>query len=144
MSKFTKAVRFTTEFDGDTVSMSLARLKRADMMKLSSYISIGPDGEALGELDQTAIMEVAVDFLPRYVTNFAGLMTEDGETVSLEEMIEEAYFFALASNIIAEIFNISNMGKGDEKNSDKQPNTSTAELETLEANPSPDLLASNG
>jgi hypothetical protein len=114
MSNFTKDILFTTEFEGDTVSLRLARLKRKDMMTLSPHM---PDaGEKVGAVQSMDLMDVALALLPKYVTEFKGPKDADGNELSLEDIMEEMYFLELVSRIVTHLFEASNMGADEAKN----------------------------
>lgn len=113
MSRFTKKVTFETEFEGDTVSLKLARLKRKDMMTLSPFM---PDGDQVGSAQTMDLMDVATNLLPDYVSDWVGPTDEDGNELSLEDVMEEMYFLELISAIVTKLFEASNMGTADAKN----------------------------
>ena len=114
MSNFTKDILFTTEFEGDTVSLKLARLKRKDMMLLSPHMP--NEGENVGAVQSMDLMDVAMSLLPKYVSEFKGPKDSDGMPLTLEEIMEEMYFLELISRIVTKLFEASNMGAAEAKN----------------------------
>lgn len=127
MSGFTKTVAFETEFEGDHITMTLARLKRKTMLALSKYMPDTQDGAAVGALDSMQLLDVAANELTEYVTEFRGLKDSDGNALTFAEVADEMYFLELVSDIVAKLFEISNMGAKDAKNSPGQLSTSTGQ-----------------
>jgi len=119
MSSFTPTVTFETTFEDDVITMDLRRLKRKSMMKLSPYM----DTEGNGVIAEMELMDVATDMLPGYVTNFAGLKDANGTLIPFDKMLEEAYFIPIMSAILGKLFDISQLAKGDQGNSQGQPKT---------------------
>ena len=132
MSNFTPTVKFETEFEGDTVRMNLRRLKRGDMMKLSPYLTT----ETGGAIDGMQLMDISAGFIRDYVFDFCGLTDAEGSELPFTAITDEVYFLGLISEIITRLFEISNMGEGDEKNSGVQPSMSTVAQAISEASSS--------
>lgn len=118
MSNFTPLVKFSLEFEGDSISMDLRRLKREAILKLSPYLTTNEQGKVTGLSfeDQTKFTNVMIEILPSYVTNFSGLVDAIGNLISLEDMIQEAYFQSLVSHIVSKLLLISSPDGGEEKN----------------------------
>ncbi len=73
-------------------------------------------------------MEIASEILPKYVTSFNGLNTEDGDAIPFDVVCEEVYFMELTSKFVNKLFEISNMGAEKEtKNLDGQQGTPITE-----------------
>jgi len=107
MSGFTKTKTFETTFDGDTVSMTLTRLKRKDMMKMAPALS--KIKQNMTEEEGAEVLDEFADIVIRNTSNFSGLKDNDGNLISLEEAVEEAYFIYLTSAIATELMKISSV-----------------------------------
>ncbi len=119
MSKFTPTAEYSTEFEGDTVTMKIGRMKRADQQTLVPFIGdVDEHGVAKMTFKDQAVMGNAMmELLPKYVTDFAGLKDASGDAITLKDAIEEVYFQGLISQILAELLVLSNIGKLDAKKS---------------------------
>ena len=120
MSNFTPLVPFSIEFDGDNITMNLRRMKKKLLMKIAPFFD-DSEVDKSGKLkltieSQLVLVNMMEDVLPNQVENFDGLMAKDNTTIPLEDMIPEAYFLELSSDIFGEIFKISNpnLGKKDD------------------------------
>ena len=140
MSSFTPLVKFEVQFENDTITMNLRRLKRKAMMKLTPYMT--KDGE--GALDEIELMNVSADMLPEHVVDFKGLFTKNGMVITIEEMCEEAFFITLQADIVGEIFKISSLQEEEAKNSQGRPSTSPVVQELPGETLSPDIPAKIG
>jgi len=112
MSGFTARVHFTTEFDGDTVSMQLGRLSTRHIMQMMPHFEDALDSENKPGLkfalnSELEVSRVATEFLPEYVYDFSGLKDSDGNAVSLETAISAWYFNQLISSILRKLMEIS-------------------------------------
>lgn len=122
MGNYTPLVSHSVSFDGDLVTMNIRRLKRADMMKLLPYLSerTNANGETetvVAFSSQAELFDVVSEMLKGYVTNFTGLKMADGENVSLENALDEAYYIPLVSDIVAKLIEVSQLDEADTKNS---------------------------
>ena len=126
MSRFTPSVKYSTSFDGDNISMVLTRLKRKDAMRLAKFYQYDEkkkQGSLIG--DEAELMEVVADVLPRYVNDFAGLVTAENRPMSIEEAIDEMYFMPLIGDILSELMNISSLSEDDEVKSEQPSDDGT-------------------
>lgn len=133
MSGFTPSVSFTTEFDGDTVSMRLRRLKRKDLNKVSPYMKMADPKSGLVQLsleESFEFLEIMSGVLPEYVQQFKGLTDAEGNPLDLNQALEESYFIPLISAITGRLFEISNVQEGEAKNSAGQPSDTTPDSTT--------------
>ncbi|KKL79399.1 hypothetical protein LCGC14_2015240 [marine sediment metagenome] len=113
MSQFTPTVKFTTEFDGDTITMTLKRLTRKQLH------TCAPIMENLDNFEKKLqYLDVMAQLLPDVVSDFRGLMTENGEA-SLESILEEGFFGPLIDEISGELFRISFHQEEDVKKSER-------------------------
>lgn len=126
MGNFTPKVKFTTEFDGDTISMELARLKRKHVVALSPFMkeSDAEGNTTMSFEDQAKFAEALTGVLPEVVFNFSGVTTSDGQPVSLETVISEAYYNGLVVLITQELFAIS-YPNGQQLGNSQQPSSVT-------------------
>lgn len=133
MSNFTPLVEFSTQFDGDTVTMKLGRLKKKHMVRLLPKFleSIDDDNSTESEggfklnilkmmQDETEIAELAAEFIGEYVHEFKGLKDADGNAISLETVVEQNYFQDLMSSILKELISISSPSQQDMDSLGKQ------------------------
>jgi len=122
MSKFTPTVAFTTEFDGDIVSMRLRRFKKREVMTLSPYFMANDDGNLTMSFENhTKFEEVVSSLLPKNVMDFSGLVDENGVPISFKDFTE------LATAILKEMFLISRPSDGETKNLGQPPAESLPE-----------------
>lgn len=154
MSQFTKHVKGTFEFDGDTVNVVLRRLKRKDAMKLLPYMG-EPDAEGkfvMAFNDQMEMMNVATDLLKDsdYIFEMSGLTIEGREVVKTgnnianpedwDDLFENAYFMPLLSDIMSHLMDESFIKEGDAKKSeDLQDGTSQDQTATQDSTSSDTL-----
>ena len=145
MSSFTPLVKFETTFENDTITMSLKRLKRKAMMKLTPYLIANEESVSTkGKISEMELMNVSADMLPEHVVNFKGLKDADGNEISLEAMCEEAFFIPLQAGIISELFEITKLREEDAKNSQGQQDTLPKEPVSPEELPSPHTRVRSG
>lgn len=135
MSQFTKHVKGTLTFDGDTVEVTMRRLRRKDAMKLVPYMGEpDEDGNFVMQFsDQMQMMDVAADLLQKsdYVFELSGLnlngheLKKTGENVSNQEdwddMFENAYFMPLLSDMMSFLMSESFVKEETVKKSGEQP-----------------------
>lgn len=128
MSNFTPTVPFTTNFDGDTVSMDLARLKRKHVIIVAPFMKgVAKDGTAVIEFGtELSYSNAMIKILPEVVFNFNGLVTADSTLISLEDAINETYFSALIGAIMSKLFLISKPEE-EEKDELKKSSSDTSE-----------------
>lgn len=126
MSKFTRSVPFSTEFEGDNVSCQIKRLTRADITAISSLIDhskADENGMPCAE-DNQKMLNATIDLLPQYVgDSFRGLRDADGNPVTIEDVCSEAYFLALATEMATMLLNSSQLSEEDVKKSNAPPST---------------------
>ena len=117
MSKFTPTVKFEIEFDGDTISMDLRRLKNDHMIKLSQYFS--PDSKDIGLTRTVKIIKEAKEVFTDCVINFQGLKDASGNLLSLDSIFDELYFTQIFDEILGKLIHISVLSGIDAKKSVK-------------------------
>jgi len=118
MSRFTNATHFEMEFEGDTIKISMQRMKRADYIKLAPFATYD---DATGETtvrfkDQVDMMNMLVDVLPKYIKRFEGLLDDVGNEIKFKTVLEEAYFTGLVTDLVMKLFETSGLASkgGDE------------------------------
>jgi hypothetical protein len=138
MSNFTPSVKFSTEFDGDTVTMSLYRLKKKHMMKMMPIIArqvslSANDSEDEVSINLTEMLEaegelsiIAESFIHEYVKDLSGLLSADGEKIDFETVLEQSYFQPLVAQIIKRLFEISKPSQEEIDKLGKQQESSSA------------------
>ena len=123
MSNFTKTFNFTTQFEDDTVTVVMERLKRADTMKLLPFFG-EPDSEGKQKIsfkNRTELMDAMSDILPKTVKSVTGLHDENGEAISFEDVMNETYFAILINEIVDKLFENSFVSGEEIKKSNAQP-----------------------
>lgn len=120
MSNFTKSYTVELSFEDDVVTLRMSRMKRKDALKLIPYMG-EPDEQGnvpLTFASQVELMDVAADLLPKYIADMTGLKDEDGNALTVEEMLDEAYFLTLVGEIVNVLMTKSFVSKDAEKKLD--------------------------
>lgn len=127
MSKYTPSIKHTIKFDGDTVTMTLKRLKRQDMVKLNPVmVKVKPD---MSEDDAILVADELRIVIPGNVEDFTGLKDEEGNEIPLDTALEEYYFSPLMQQIAWKLVEIStpeSIRKEMERKKSKQQSPSTS------------------
>mgnify|MGYP000536404972 CR=1 FL=1 len=113
MSNFTKTFDVNTTFEDDQITLVMSRMKRKDAFKLIPYMG-EPDKEGNVKVSfagQIELMNVAADLLPKYIKEMKGLKDEEGNAISIEDMLNESYFLDLVGIVLNELMLKSFMGK---------------------------------
>lgn len=130
MSKFTKQINKTYEFDGDKVTITMKRLKRKDAIKLAPYM-VEPDKDGKVSMkfeDSLLFVDKACEVLSTHVTTMTGLFDSDSEVITKEEVFgdgTETYFMSLISEVIGDLMEASFTGFDEKKSGKPQQDTST-------------------
>jgi len=143
MSKFSRRnITGSFSFDGDTVTVQAQRLKQQDMAELAGFLdyaakqaeALGPEERAKGTVtlsvrdmfgSDQGFMNAARDVLPRRVTQLTGLTDEEGQPLTLEDIIEEVYFMPLLSEVLGWLVSSSFIEPTEGKASPGQPAASS-------------------
>jgi len=118
MSNFTPLVNKQYEFEGDTVKVRFARLKRKHMFKLMPLIqqardAVGEDGDKSKMAEfSTEMLGSMLDLLPSYVEEIDGLTDKAGNAISIDTVADDTYFIDLAGDIAMDILDASMVLKG--------------------------------
>jgi hypothetical protein len=108
MSNFTPLVEKEYEFEGDTVKVEFARLRREDVMALMPLMrNMSTDAE-----NMPAAIGMMIDLLPKYIRSMKGLKNADGEALDVETLAGEVYFLDLATDIATDMFDSSMVMRG--------------------------------
>jgi len=132
MSKFTKHIKRTYEFDGDTVEVVMARMKRKDAVKIAPKMGQpNEEGDITMTVEQSIkFTDESADMLAKYVVSLDGLKEEDGTPIDKDALLGEegpVYFLELLSKMFADLLNASFVKKDDAKKSEGQSEPSTNE-----------------
>ena len=131
MSNFTPLVEKEYEWDGDTVKVTFARLKRKDMLLVFPALKelgtardvqegdegvimvdgVGVKGEDISNA-MNDVLDVLLDKLPEYITEFEGLVDSDNQPISVETVASEFYFMRLCSMIVMDMVSESSFKGG--------------------------------
>lgn len=127
MSKFTPLVEYETGFEGDTVTMKIRRMTRADQQNLIPFMGdVDDEGQLkMSFKDENELSNAMLGLLPQNIKEFAGLKDESGEDISLETAIKETYFMGLISEILMKLMEVSNIKAEDKKKSGESPGGSS-------------------
>lgn len=134
MAGYTRLVKDSFEFEGDTVEVVFRRLKRTEYMQLAPFVEMTKSGGADMTFESVNQMYDIIDeIIPAVVKEFKGLVI-DGETLIyvsskedesheiFNEIITEAYFSVLIQSLLGSIMNHS-MPKNDEASQKKPEST---------------------
>lgn len=124
MSKFTKTIKFRSEFQGDQVTCAFRRLSRVHMAQITSMIDqdkVSDDGLPCEE-DNVKMLGAVIDMLPEYIDGtLRGLTDADGNELGIEYVVNESFFFPLAAEMGTALMNSSAMTEEQEGNFDEPP-----------------------
>lgn len=123
MGNFTREFTTLYHFDGDTISVTMRRLKRPEAMALAPFIDL-ESGEISFE-DSMQMMDKVSELLPNVIVEFSGLIVEGEEVIysqgddqkKLSFLFEEMYFMDLLTRIMTELINSSFLSEDDKKKS---------------------------
>lgn len=122
MSKFTPTFSDTFEFDGDTITVVMHRLKRKHALKLAPHIKYDEQGEvSLSLSENLELLDMAVPIIKEHLKDLSGLTIEGEELVvegskpnnsALYEMVlEETYFITLLGELLSTLMEHSFVGE---------------------------------
>ena len=119
MSNFTPLVSKTYTFEGDTITVEFARLKRMDVLMMmpkvqqAAALQIKKDETGAALLNNEVLNDL-LTVLPDYVKKFDGLTYENGEPIKFSEAVDEMYFMDLITDIGMDVMNSSMVVEGAE------------------------------
>jgi len=122
MSKFTKQIKKTYKFEGDTVVVVMKRLHRKDAITLAPFMS-QPDKDGqitMAFEDSLKFADKSCEVLLTHVVSLTGLTddeTEKGEMTKEDLFGEEGatYFMSLISEMMSDLMAASFAGATEEK-----------------------------
>lgn len=104
------------EFDGDSITFTVNRLKVSDMAPLAKHFQA--DGAMLTFSSQLEVCSVAAETLPRYVLTVEGMTKADGSAMTKDEFcaaLPDFYFAELLGTLLTRLIEASTPGRA-EKN----------------------------
>lgn len=127
MGQFTPTFNIQEQFDGDTVTIELRRLKNKHQLLLAPHMT----GSATGELRLlfegfVQLAQVAAQVLPDCVVSIHGLADATGAPLGLSDIVEEAYFSPLVVSIMRELMVQSTVAGVEKKSVEPLPSESAA------------------
>lgn len=99
MSGYLSKIRFTLEFEGDTVNVVAKQLHRNDALKLSRFAKYADAKDLPPPEELQTVIDVFGEILPRYVEEFTGLRDSDGSPVDIQAVSSNFYFTQLMALI---------------------------------------------
>lgn len=139
MGNFTKVIETSFEFDGDTISVTMNRLKRKDALSIAPFLKQDDEtGETkMSFEDNLKFMDVAAELLPKYLKRMGGLFIE-GEELTIKEFepsnkeladnfIGDVYFIEIISEIIGFLISESFLSDDESKKPESLPGDGSEE-----------------
>lgn len=114
MSNYLPKITKTYEVEGDTVTVVMKRMTRAQMLEILPLLPKSEDDkDGKSTEDSMLIIEKAVGFLKdKNIESFVGLKDANGEVLKFEDIADDMYF----SKFLGELVNDFMLGsKVDEK-----------------------------
>ena len=135
MSSFTKEIQLGPfEFDGDSITLVVRRLKRKDLKKIQPFLmSDGKGSITVDPLQSLDMIDSIAPILPKRVISVSGFSPESETEKALEIILDESYFLNLLVDMITQLMEKSfyKPGKKEEKKSDN-PSTNLPQDEEEE------------
>jgi len=140
MSKFTPTFSTSFDFDGDTISVTMNRLKRKHALKLAPYIKYDDKGEVSLSLEENlTLLDVAIPIIQGHVKSMSGLTIggDEGERnlivdngkpndEELYNMIfDETYFISFLGELLSALMENSFVGDDTAKKSGQKQSGDT-------------------
>lgn len=150
MSNFTKSIKKEYKFDGDTITVTMNRLKRKAALKLTPYMKYDDDGELrMTFQDRMQFMDIGADVLRKHVTSFTGMCIENvdvniADEETMDSIFEESYFMSLLSDMLSDLMSESFMSGTDEGKSDAPSEDTLEDSETKQVEKSAEQVTENG
>jgi len=91
VSKFVKSTKYTTEFDGDQVTVMLRPLSLPDGLEMERLANPSSDPDLLFTRLQ--------DIVPRYVESIEGLRDAGGNLLTITDVASHRYFMTLLGDL---------------------------------------------
>lgn len=131
MSKYKKTIKADPlEFNGETVNATLRRIKRKDFMRVLPFLQQVAALRETGVKDDSGeaialtgkLLDELSEALPGYVVEFSGLVDDEGAAVTLETVLEEAYFLPVAMHLAMQLVSTSAISE-DQSGNSSRPST---------------------
>lgn len=116
MSSYLKQIRYETKFDGDTVVAVMRPLEFADLLTIDPLLTVTSEArdrmrDAVSSSDLkrledevgragAAVVNKALEVLPRYIISLEGLIDNEGQPITVQEVLGSGYFVQLVSELI--------------------------------------------
>lgn len=141
MSGFTLRTKYETEFEGDKVTMYLARLTRNQTKHISKFLDEDEEGvKRIRFSDSMEMLDCAAHFMSDVVHDFTGLTDAAGQQISFKDTVmEQQYFSDLVTEILGEVLRITFMNEETAKKLEKKQeedgtqDTSEEEVDPVES-----------
>lgn len=130
MSGYTPTITYRAEFEGDQVVFKLRRMKRKLFNKILPELDLSKVDESgktvvsMTPAQSLALMEMIAGELKDYVVSMEGLVDAEGNVLSFDEVVEQAYFQELVMGLVSYLMEHSRPTEEEEKNSDAPQVTS--------------------
>ena len=112
MSSFTKRIKKEFSFEGDTVTVVAQRMKKEDYTTMAPILKMEDGKQGVDQSDPNKVMSVGVDILKRRVESIDGLRADDGELLTVDDMLSETYFMGLVGDILGWVMESSFAAEG--------------------------------
>ena len=111
---------FETTFRGEKISMMLRPLKTSAMLGLMPYMQrVNESEENRIALTSMEIQQAGADIFTDHVKEIKGLTVNNGQPITGQILSEESIFNTLSMEIVARLFEITQLTDDSEKNSAK-------------------------
>ena len=111
---------FETTFRGGKIQMMLRPLRTSAMLKLMPYMQrTNEKEESRIALTSMEIQQAGADIFTDHVKDITGLTVNNGQPVTGQILADESIFNALSMEIVARLFEITQLVDDSEKNSVK-------------------------
>lgn len=147
MSKFTPSITRTYEYEGDTVTIVMNRLKRKDAVKMMPFFG-EPDENGnykMSVQQQMVLLDNCADIIRKNVVSITGMSFDEAVNDVIAVVFDEAYFLELLSDILNDMIEASftkaeHVKKSVPKPDDTLKASQTLKMESTMAFPSEDGL----
>lgn len=109
---FLRSTKFTTEFDGEQVAITLSPLLRGDMLRWLPELQKLSGSERTAQLAAfSELLDRDADALKKYVTKVEGLTDAAGAPVNVDDMFQYAHFSLLVMQVFMQLLAGNVLGK---------------------------------
>lgn len=117
MGRFTPTVTFTTEFDGDKVTVEFRRMRSDQGMRLAPFLRPSEDGKGIAPLsieDKIGLFRESIPILRECLVSITGSKQPDGTENSVDTILTQEYFGPLVREIMERIMEASRIARDGE------------------------------